>query len=475
MVEGLRSNLVSLGGMALALVCSASACRAQDSPRETGAGADASIDAVAASVVTKAEAGGPLAGRVVDIATKRPLAGRTVRIGGMTATTDGQGQFNIENVPATYDAVVIEPDASTLSFFFGIHRRDPLLVHTPSHALPSSAYGGKMSGTLSWDGGSTASGGASVAFFSSDTDGHTSISGGAAPGSASYDLGVQWAGEPSTTGRIVALARVGEADGGSDESAKEDTATSWFASEPCTISASGTTEANLALQPVRLTRVAGTISGSAPLPVTELLRYYRLPIPDSQITVGGELTSDSTFAATLEDLSAIGVSLCVQALATGGLSDPALSIERCGVSAGETGLAMTLRPPPRFVGFDAGSTILPDSSLQWTAFTGGVHLLALEPAAPLTGPPSLYVFTEDTQVTLPDLGTVGVEFPGGTDYQATVTGYSPFASLDDALGPGGLGAIVRAETESSPPWSALQTSRTVKAWFGGYVDSPRLS
>jgi hypothetical protein len=59
-------------------------------------------------------------GTVVSFSSLRPLAGRTVFIGGQTTSTDAEGRFTVAHVAAVYDLMVIEPDRTGISLYKGV-------------------------------------------------------------------------------------------------------------------------------------------------------------------------------------------------------------------------------------------------------------------------------------------------------------------------------------------------------------------
>src|SRR3977135_4512914 len=63
------------------------------------------------------DAGGDIDGTVVDLVTGRPLAARQVVVGSRKATTDASGRFAIGGVSPVYDAIVVDPDGTTVSLY----------------------------------------------------------------------------------------------------------------------------------------------------------------------------------------------------------------------------------------------------------------------------------------------------------------------------------------------------------------------
>lgn len=74
---------------------------------------------------------GSIRGLVVDRGTRAPLAGLTVRTLRQQTVTGADGTFMIPEGPRTYDIAVLEAGGSSISFYRGLTRRDPILVHKP--------------------------------------------------------------------------------------------------------------------------------------------------------------------------------------------------------------------------------------------------------------------------------------------------------------------------------------------------------
>jgi len=88
--------------------------------------------AVAAREVAPATPQSPrIQGRVLDIRSLSPLAGRIILVGDQRTTTEEDGRFTLDAVPPFYDLFVAEADRSMVSIYEHLSRRDPLVVHEP--------------------------------------------------------------------------------------------------------------------------------------------------------------------------------------------------------------------------------------------------------------------------------------------------------------------------------------------------------
>ena len=110
-----------------------------------------------------------------------------------------------------------------------------------------------------------------------------------------------------------------------------------------------------------------------------------------------------------------------------------------------------LRIPPSLIGHapTAGAQISAADQFSWTSFASGVHVLELEADAPTTAAPSINIYTAETSAMWPDLSAANIVFPHGATYHVSVLGAAPYGSMDEALGPQGIGATVPVERRMS--------------------------
>ncbi|HVV51785.1 MAG TPA: hypothetical protein VHO06_19105, partial [Polyangia bacterium] len=147
------------------------------------------------------------------------------------------------------------------------------------------------------------------------------------------------------------------------------------------------------------------------------------------------------------DLAALGGVLCVRAESAGGTA------EACRIP---TAAAVRLRPlPAPGLALPAGTPAWNGKPLfgretrfSWTPFAGGVVRLELDAQFPSAEHPRIDVYTAETGAGWPELGALGVRFPSDfVSYDVVAVGLGPFATLDEAAGPGGLGAAAAAERQ----------------------------
>jgi len=401
---------------------------------------------------------------VVDFATKRALPGRLVVINGHQTTTDDHGTFVLDGVAPIYDAVVIEPDASTATVYEQLGRHNPVLPHTSSILSGSTTYAGWVAGTLSGGSAYPLHSGDRVDtyFFSALANGSLILAGGVPSSDGpAYRLGVQWNGPSSLPGHLMALGTfdssrdAGLTDAGASALAPEFS----YYSEDFTMIGGGNGTANVNLETARTAHLVGRIDSPVQYPATEILTYYRLNFPNSLISVAGAGNTPVSFDFTVPDLTASGATLCARAIRSTTVAGPSLETEECDLPFGTLSEPLTIQTPPNLLTPNTGTTVAAGSAFTWTPFPGGVYVLTLQAPSGATAYPYIRIVTSSTTANWPDLSAFGIAFPTGASYSVTISGVGPFREMDDAVSPNGLGAVFRAETR----WSTSNAVRVTTA------------
>jgi hypothetical protein len=430
------------------------------------------------SAVTSAGAAeGRVAGRVVERWLGRPLAGRTVVIGGASVVTDERGAFFVSGVPASYDATVIDPNHAAISVFRGLHRRDPLLVHRSSETSDEKQVA-EVRTTL--HGGAPTNDDFVEVVFEAPH-----VTGGivATPWNSSFarypdvnPFTVVWTGADTITGDLFGV-QLAHAAGGDP---KAPTRAAFFGRQAITlrgrrISGAPTFEdlcagrvapsavpappkpITLALAPIATRHIALL---NEPARVREINIVYRLPEYGGEIALPAVRTNRRTpqppFELEVPDPAALGATLCVRA------GDGRSYGERCGPFSTPVPIP-DVRPPPQLslpnATFERYPLLTRETSVAWTKRDAGVYVLELETRHPSAAEPNVHIYTVEGEAAWPAPGPAHVPFPVNVArYDVEVIELAPFASLDAALGPGGLRAPVesyqsisdRAEMAASP-------------------------
>jgi hypothetical protein len=425
-------------------------------------GAASAASAPAAAAPAPAPLPGPVRGRVVDRRTRAALPGRAVLIGGQQATTAADGSFAFENISGVYDAAVLDAKRDVVTIYRRLTRRDPLLVHAGAPEKLDeyrAKHSAKLFGSYTVGGRPLAAGAATLGFFSPTLAALTEPCALAASVTPCDPLALYWNRPGQLDGEAVAIAIEDRGPRSADTSRSTAAISAWAARRPFTVTPSAAPTVDLALAPMPARRIRADFRAPAGHQVSTLIESYRIPLPDGEIPLRRiDRESLRELDDELPDLGSLGASLCVTALSdTYGTA----SATRCGV--GTAPITLTLETPPRLTAPANRAALEPDTRLAWSRFAGGVQVLELLGAEAAADRPAVTIYTMETTASWQAaLAATPVAFPKGCSiYQVTAGGYGPFASIDDAVGSGGLGAYVPAETR----WSqSAPITVTVPRW-----------
>jgi hypothetical protein len=410
-------------------------------------------------------------GRVVDLWTRRPLAGRLVAIGRARAVTDGDGRFTIAGVPERYDAAVVEPDRAAASVYRGLRRRDPLLVHRGLEKAEGNHIT-DIVGTLGGGGALEKGDQVIVAFLSGEGsafDSPTAAGAGHRPTYPDYGpLRVIWRGPESITGELVAVLVPAAGSGPSPDAGvrrpallarKTITLETGFVTRPVFVVDEHNCDAPPPLEPPRRRPTAVPLT-FAPVPwrhvsliveapyLDSLTPRFRWPALDAELVLPSFGPTRRRLPARpipletdVPDLGSLGGVLCLEAVADHVNMAATCALPNNGPAMLKPRRAPGLSMPPGPLAAGGEAIVSATSRVSWTPFEGGVHLLAFEAQFSSAEHPSIYLYTEETSASWPDIAELGVRFPADfVIYDVGVTGFGPYRSLDEALAPKGIGA-----------------------------------
>jgi hypothetical protein len=197
-----------------------------------------------------------------------------------------------------------------------------------------------------------------------------------------------------------------------------------------------------------------TVTGAVAVPAGYMLDRvdvtYRWPIVHAFVSVLSDSYPSPTLAYSLPDLTS-AADLCIEASALPGT----ISSRVCGGSIAGSSASIQLQPEPTFVGAVDGTSLSGTTTWDWTPFDNGVYVVDLTSDTPSATTPDLHIVTGTRSLHWADLVALGAPFTRGASYAVTLSGAGPFASLDDACGPAGMGASFPSEQRWSyaPPVS----------------------
>lgn len=416
-------------------------------------------------------------GTVVD-ENRRPLGERIVAIGAERTTTDADGRFVLARVAPVYGIVVVEPGGARATVYQGLRRRDPVLVHKAIRSH-SGAHRATIEGRI--DGGPFgANDWVQLTFSSKQGVSHAYL--GATPGSRpGPDYGplyLSWDGPDAISGDLFALRTkrepITQGTGGlSDGGAFDGSAgiaprgsnppmqtSSWFALEPLTVHVGDALHVDLRPAPLPRLHTQVKVRAEGKAHPTQVSEYYALRGVHGVIPADGARYLSPVYDFDLLDARAFGDALCADAAFSSGSREWRYT-RTCDVAI-DAPVELTLHEPPSFQQPAPRSSLGPGTTFSWSPIRGGIYELELSDAIPTPSNPTIDVFTTDLSATWPDLRALGVVFPTGlAKYAVKVAGHGPYATLDDAFSPDGMGASfpktlwlaesAELEVEVSPP------------------------
>jgi hypothetical protein len=409
-------------------------------------------NAAYASPSPQSSAADAVHGTVLNEHGRQPLAGVVVAVGSQRTTSDADGHFALGGVSRTYDIVVADPNGASATVYRGVHRRDPWLVH--KSAIPQQARAHRATIIGHVDGGPFDIANSATVRFASDRAQREVFLGSNAPRNTGPDYGplaVDWDGPEAIEGDLVAQRTrrdpiaddAGAPDGsgprrrGRSESAPVRTST-WIASQHVTVHDGQTLTVDLVPTPVpRLhTRVELLTQGN--LHPTQLSEsFYGSGSNTFVFGAGASPLGARTYELDLPDARGLGASLCAWATSSANGLGSFSSICDLPIDAPAT---LTLHAPPELRQPYAGSVFDPNTSFAWSGSDSPVYELELRDKVPTSMDPSVDIYTTETSAMWPDLSGFGVPFPAATAaYYVTIATLGPYSTMDDALGPHGIG------------------------------------
>jgi hypothetical protein len=408
-------------------------------------------------------------GRVVGFGTHEPLVGCTVAVGRASTKTDVYGRFQLAAVPPIYDLIVADADHASISVYRGLHRRDPLVEHRPQYRGEARPHAGALVGVLSGGGPFPLTAGrVNIYFHSPVADGVDSLPAGRTTstdprreGPSYGPVAIRWNGPSSIDGELLVLRRpvdpaAKSTIGQPPPSAAPAAPGTWsFARRKVTVASGQARTVNVDLSPVPTFHVALKVIETGGY-IRSWRVYYRPPTANSSlIYVAGAprrgRRDPLAYDVDVPDLHPTGAVLCASAEVHGGIST-----ERCGIGPNAT-VSLEITPPPAVSAPSDHAVLTPATTFAWGKVERGIYELELEVWKPTPSYPNIRIYTADTSTGWPDLSELGVGFPalkvafpeGNAAYKCTLGALGPYVSIDEALGPDGLGAIAPSERRQS--------------------------
>lgn len=374
-------------------------------------------------------------GTVVDLALTPlgiafPGASATVAIDGTDVPVATDGTFTVTGVHMPYDVVVGIPTFNFVMVYEGLTRADPTLT-VPELGTPfTTTVAGSIGTTLGANEmGLVLPGGDAFA------TGTTMLTSGSGP--AFGPTSVAWGGSATRTTTLYALTAHVPTGGGAPTSftgygSTAVTLTDGVATSGVSINLGGVTTA--------------TMDGSVTLPVGYSLDgagvVLRLGAPTGALLgIAPSVASTSFTGVHVPEHSGIRYGIAASA------SDATGRVTRAWRDTPGPGTTATIALPAPVVPTAPkpnATQVGPGATFSWTGLPSAVYLAILEP--PSTSDPTVYVFSDQTSVPLPDTSAVGMPLTAGTTYGYRVQAIGPMASIDELAQPGGMNDWIQLQT-----------------------------
>jgi hypothetical protein len=365
-------------------------------------------------------------GRIIDF-YRHPLSGVTVEIGGTEAVTDSQGQFVIEDVPATYDVSFVVQWSSFAGgtqgwVYQGLTRRDPTLQ--VYQGLEERSMNANLRAV---DGAPTDTQNLTLAFGSE----HGTSQVGGIPANGQDGASFYWTGP-------AAIAATGHALMWTFDAASElPTDYVSYDTFPFALdNAASTQTVNISVEETDITQgnIAGTIADLSPTgPVNSAFLRF---------TTGAtvHLLEDDPGPATFSCLipSIPNASVTFVALDVGAGSEFAL-VHRDGLAPGTSNIALEIPPTASLTAPANEATVDDTTSFRFQHRQAGAGAVVVRfidaEAAAYDG---LYVVTSSTTFTIPPVLQGGFTLRAGGEHTWAIQVHGEYANVDAMTGQNGF-------------------------------------
>jgi hypothetical protein len=387
-------------------------------------------------------------GKVLD-QDGQPVPNAPVSIGSSITATAADGSYAVSGVIVPYDVIVaVDPNNRKLAVIYeGLTRTDPTIYALHANLAQSNSRKATVTGNVQ---PLSATEVTYLTFWTPHSVKAIQVNPDAA---GDFTVDVKWLGPASTTVSVHALRWKMDTGG------KLPVAYTRFAElTNIAISDQGTkTGTNLTLAPLSATK---SISGSVNLPPNYSVESYTVsvrfatgaPMQLLNEDVYSNTSLGASFVYNTPPLLNATAEVRVRAV------DPDYEgsvFTKAGLPLDASSTAIDIRAAPvALTPIDAGTAITNTHMFTWTTFTGGVHMLDVEPSGGFGTEAEYHIVTARGNATLVDLTALGMPLPAAYGYSWVVDSYAPFGSVDEAAGPKGLSGA------AATGWSRTRTFTT---------------
>jgi hypothetical protein len=369
-------------------------------------------------------------GKVLNFVTSKAGAFLPILVNGQKTATDANGTFSVANVLTPYELVVVYPKEDYAEVYIGLTRPDPTVFDyysrddDPQESAVTYSFSNFDTSPAPPEPSYAVDYIACAASTSSQADmGRCmgdNINGqiGATP----YSTVANWNGAPSIRANFYAW----QITRNLTENGFITTDFRRFARAENVLLTSGqAASVSFNFQPLTTTSVSGTIGVPS---------GYTLSFRELSFKVGGQflLSSESSDTGVPASFNwpapeATGLELNLSVRAN---KDDAYVYSSFTIAPGTTGLTLALPTAPGLSQPATDATgVDHETVFSWTPFDESVYTFRAYPET--EGALSLYVYTAQTQATLPDLSSLGYPLPKGVKYQWWLYADAPVLDTDE--------------------------------------------
>jgi hypothetical protein len=371
----------------------------------------------------------PVVGRVVTEWGNGAIGHRAGMTGHDVTVLEREGRFSFAKAPAIYDVWVANKRGDTVVLYQGLTRRDPVIhfAHDYDSAQEAPPHRAAIRGILRGNFPFPTENGymVTLAYLAGKTKAFSQFGQQLPYGGPRFGRwNVQWDGEPTLRGTLVALGQHGEKG--------KPWLEAFLASKSLSLVPGDDASLELKLTPVSIGRIAGVVDILHKDVVREIYFSYRLAKGLGEFGIGS-CPVLKTYDCPLPNLTTLAGTYCAVVSINFPYGEATGKVTKCGGKLGMTDFSFHVGPPPKFKAPRENFTMTRESTLSWVDAEKGVYHVELMPDSRMAIKPTIEIFTAEKELRWPDLEGLGLKFPAGAQYRFRVSRLSPYASVDELV------------------------------------------
>jgi hypothetical protein len=368
-------------------------------------------------------------GKVLNFATSKAGTFLPVLVNGQRTATDANGNFSVANVLTPYELVVVFTEYEKAVIYQGLTRPDPTVYDyffrddNPQESAVTYSFTNFDTTPASPDTrvsdsiACTASTSSKADMRGCDGEGSYSI------GTTPYSTVAKWNGAPSIRGNFYAWQAV--------RSEGILTEFRFARAENVSLTSGQAASVRFNFQSVTTEPISGSVSVPSGYTLTNRTLSFKagrkILFPNLSYEQS-ETGIEASFSLPAPVVTGLGLNLSVEAEK----DDAYVSGYLNNIAPGTTGLTLDLPTPPELSQPVTDATgVDHETVFSWTPFDNGIYNFYASPETKTEGALTLDIYTAQTQVTLPDLSSLGYPLPKGAKYGWSVYADAPVLDTDE--------------------------------------------